>query len=130
MNPDRPPLDPLYAIGWSGPRAPAKPKPKRVAPGSVAHTLRQMSNQRAEEEKRWDANRARYGQSMPQYYKPKDFDPGGWERYVADHPNSPNVVAWRKEQEAATADDATTRAIESAEVEAAVPARFLQGDLF
>jgi hypothetical protein len=58
------------------------------------------------------------------------MNPGGWERFIADHPNSPNVVAWRKEQEAATANDATTPAIEPAGVEAAVPARFVQGDLF
>jgi hypothetical protein len=127
MNPNHPSPDPLYATGWSGPLPPAKPRARRLKPGTTAHALRDLSTLRAEQERRWDADRAGYGQSMPAYYKPKDFDPGGWERYVADHPNAPNVVAWREQQEGATT---TTTTVEPVEIESPSPPRLLQRDLF
>lgn len=93
--------DPIYAVGAFGPRSPAKLKPPRkpLARSERAMMARAMNDYhrlRVEMDRRWDANKARYGHAEPAYINPESFTPEQWALYSAERPGAINVVAWRK----------------------------------
>jgi hypothetical protein len=92
----------IYATHWVGDRKSSDRKTRPVSPRAeramIARALKDYHELRVEMDRRWDANRARYGHAEPAYIKPESFTPEHWALYVAERPGAVNVVAWREKQ--------------------------------